>query len=91
MRKYSIYQNGRSYQGNWAPNPNQKLTPPKPFADGSISDEGSSTIDDNGEDFGFVAATLPHLPNPINMPGSPTSSSTSSSQTPTFQQQPQTG
>ena len=69
----------------WAQHPNQQLTPPKPFADSSASDEASSVVAANLEDFGFVAATLPHLSNPLNSVGSPTSSSTSSSQTPSFQ------
>merc|ERR1719245_2618287 len=69
----------------WPQHPSQQLTPPKPFADNLTSDDGSSVSGEN-EDFGFVAATLPHLANtlPNNALGSPTSSSTSSSQTPLF-------
>ena len=73
----------------WPQHPSQQLTPPKPFADNLTSDDGSSVSGEN-EDFGFVAATLPHLANPLpnNALGSPTSSSTSSSQTPLFQHIP---
>ena len=72
----------------WSHQTSQQLTPPKPFADTSASDESSSVVEDSAEDYGFVAATLPHLPNPLSSIGSPTSSSTSSSQTPSFQQLP---